>query len=356
MRGLEFPIIGTKVPHLSKKFDLTNPKGRKEYWGVKAGEEIRTIGKYLSKSNFMAFLIGKKNSGKGTYAKLFTEIFGEEKVIHLSVGDLVREYSTNWQSFVQTSSFAKLKNLYRGYVAFDEAVSNLLARTTKTLLPTEFVLALLKLRIGELKGKSIFVDGLPRELDQVSYSLFFRDLAGYTDAPDFFVLIDIPETIIDERIRYRVVCPLCNTSRNKKLFPTSKVGYDSEKRDFYLLCDNPNCEGPRMQKKEGDNLGLAPIRERLAKDEEILKSVFSLHGIAKILLRNHVGVSQASKYFDEYELTPEYEFSWDGNKERVEIIEKPWIVKDDNGSFCYSLLAPAVVVSFLKQLVEVLKI
>ena len=197
MRGLEFPIIGTKIPRLSKKFNLTSPKGRKEYFNVKAGEEIRTIGRYLRKSNFVAFLTGKKNSGKGTYAKLFTEIFGEEKVIHLSVGDLVREYSTNWDSFVKTSSFAKLKNLYRGYVSFDEAVESLLARTTKTLLPTEFVLALLKLRIGELKGKSIFVDGLPRELDQVSYSLFFRDLAGYTDAPDFFVLIDIPEAIID---------------------------------------------------------------------------------------------------------------------------------------------------------------
>ena len=354
MRGLEFPIIGTKIPRLSKKFDLTSPKSRKEYFNVKAGEEIRTIRKYLGKSNFMAFLIGKKNSGKGTYAKLFTEIFGEEKVIHLSVGDLVREYSTSWENFVKSKSFAKLKNLYRGYVSFDEALERLLERTTKTLLPTEFVLALLKLRIGELKGKSIFVDGLPRELDQVSYSLFFRDLAGYTDAPDFFVLIDIPEAIIDERIKYRVVCPLCNTSRNKKLFPTSKVGYDSKKRDFYLLCDNPNCEGARMEKKEGDNLGLEPIRERLTKDEEILKSVFSLHGIGKILLRNHVGVSQASKYYDDYEITPEYNFEWNAKNKKVKVIEKPWKVIDDNGVESLSLLAPAVVVSMIKQLVEVL--
>jgi adenylate kinase family enzyme len=354
MRGLEFPIIGTKVPHLSKKFDLTSPGGREEYFNVKAGEEIRTIRKYLKESSFIAYLIGKKNSGKGTYAKLFSEIFGEEKVTHLSVGDLVREYSASWENFVQTSSFAKLKNLYRGYVSFDEAVKRLLNRSTQTLLPTEFVLALLKLRIGELKGKSIFIDGLPRDLDQVSYSLFFRDLAGYTDAPDFFVLIDIPESVIDERIKYRVVCPLCNTSRNTKLLITSKVSYDPKKRDFYLLCDNPDCEGARMEKKEGDELGLEPIRPRLAKDEEVLKSVFSLHGIGKILLRNHVPVSQASKYFDEYELTPEYKFSWDRKKKRVEIIEKQWTLKDDNDSPCYSLLAPPVVVSLLKQLVEVL--
>jgi len=354
MRGLEFPIIGTKIPHLSKKFDLTSPIGREEYFNAKAGEEIKTIRKYLKESSFIAYLIGKKNSGKGTYAKLFTEIFGEEKVIHLSVGDLVREYSASWENFAKSKSFAKLKNLYRGYVSFDEAVKGLLNRSTQTLLPTEFVLALLKLRIGELKDKSIFIDGLPRDLDQVSYSLFFRDLAGYTDAPDFFVLIDIPESVIDERIKYRVVCPLCNTSRNTKLLITSKVGYDPKKKDFYLLCDNPNCEGARMEKKEGDELGIEPIRPRLAKDEEILKSVFSLHGIGKIFLRNHVPVREASKYFDEYELTPEYSFKWEGKEKKVKVIEKPWSVKDDNGLESYSLLAPPVIVGLLKQLVEVL--
>ena len=110
-----------------------------------------------------------------------------------------------------------------------------------------------------------------------------------------------------------------------------------------------------MEKKEGDNLGLEPIRERLTKDEEILKSVFSLHGIAKILLRNHVGVSQASKYFDEYELTPEYVFKWDEKARKVKVEEKSWIFKDDNGVESFSLLAPAVVVSMIKQLVEVLE-
>lgn len=356
MRGLEFPIIGTKVPHLTKKFDLTSPKGRKEYFKAKSGEEIRSLKKYLKKSNFIAYLIGKKNSGKGTYAKLFTEIFGDEKVVHLSVGDLVREFSANWGNFSKSKSFVKLKGLYRGYVSFDEAIKRLLSRSTKSLLPTEFVLALLKLRIGELKGKSIFVDGLPRELDQISYSLFFRDLAGFTEAPDLFILIDIPEAVIDERIKYRVVCPLCNTSRNKKLFITSKVGYDSKKSDFYLLCDNPSCKGAKMEKKEGDEFGIEPIRPRLIKDEEILKSVFSLHGIGKVLIRNHIPLSQASKFFDEYELTPEYVFKWDAQKKRVEIKEKPWTIKDDSGELSFSLLAPAVVVSLLKQLGEVLEV
>ncbi|MFH1543121.1 MAG: hypothetical protein ABIE03_01135, partial [Patescibacteria group bacterium] len=90
----------------------------------------------------------------------------------------------------------------------------------------------------------------------------------------------------------------------------------------------------------------------LEKDEGILRSVFGLYGVPKILLRNHVPVDEAEKYFDKYEITPEYVFKLDGKKVKVE--EKPWSVKDDNGVECYSLLAAPVVVALIKQLVEVL--
>jgi len=111
-----------------------------------------------------------------------------------------------------------------------------------------------------------------------------------------------------------------------------------------------------MQKKEGDELGIEPIRSRLIKDEEILKSVFSLHGIGRILLRNHVSKGLAKKYFDDYELTPEYLLRWDKSRKRVEVIEKPWTVFDDGGRESFSLMAPTVFVSLLKQLVKVLNI
>jgi len=356
MKGFEFPIIGTKVSGLDKKFDLNSPSGRKQYFKAKAGSEIDDIKEYLKKGSFVAYLIGKKNSGKGTYAKLFTEIFGEDKVVHLSVGDLVREVHGNWARFSKSSAYDELKRIYRGYMSFDDAVNALLGRSTEKLLPTEFVLALLKLKIKELGGKSVFLDGLPRESDQISYSLYFRELAGYTDAADLFVLIDIPESVIDERIKYRVICPLCNTSRNKKLLITSKIESDSANNEFYLVCDNPTCRGARMEPKEGDNLGINPIKGRLLKDEEIIKTVFSLHGIPKILLRNHVPAAQAKKYFDDYELTPEYSFEWEKEEKKVKVIEKPWTIKDDNGVECFSLLAPPVMVAMVKQMAEVLKI
>jgi adenylate kinase family enzyme len=355
MKGLEFPVVGTKIKGLTKKFNLNSPEGRNEYFKAKAGNEIDKIKKYLEKETFVAYMIGKKNSGKGTYSQIFTEIFGSDKISLISIGDIVRNTSADWENFVKTDKYKRLKKLYRGYISFDEAVDALLGRSQGALLPTEFVLALLKLEIEGHKGKTLFIDGLPRDLDQVSYSLYFRDLIGYRDDPDMFVLIDIPESVIDERIKYRVVCPNCKNTRNIKLLITSKYEYDKKDEKFYLLCDSPRCSGGfRMEPKEGDSLGIGPIRERLNKDEEILRKAFALHGIPKILLRNHVATSEVNKYFDDYEITPEYSFKLDGDK--IEVIEKPWKVKDDNDVESVSLLSAPVVVAMLKQMADILEV
>ena len=43
-------------------------------------------------------------------------------------------------------------------------------------------------------------------------------------------------------------------------------------------------------------------------------------------------------------------------KKKVEVEEKPWTVKDDNGVESYSLLAPPVAVTLIKQLSKVLNL
>lgn len=357
MKNLEFPIIGTKVKGLKEKFDINSPAGRKKYYQAKVGDEVAQIKKYLKKGNtFVCYMLGKKNSGKGTYTKIVAEIFGSDKIAHISVGDLIREID-DWDTYKKTKEHDRAKKYYRGYISWDEAVKAHLNRSQSSLLPDEFILALLKAKIDDLQGKCLFLDGLPRNLDQVSYSLFFRDLINYREDQDIFVLIDIPESVIAERIKYRVVCPICKTSRNIKLLMTSSQEYDEKEKKFYLVCDNPDCDGSgkaRMAGKQGDDQGLEPIRERLNSDEELLRETFNLHGVPKILLRNHVPVSDAKKYFDEYELTPEYGMEWDANKKKVKVTEKHWTIKDDNGVECYSLLAAPVVVAFVKQLAEVL--
>jgi adenylate kinase family enzyme len=354
MKGLEFPIVGTKIKGLNTAFDLTDLQARKKYFEAKVGPEIKKIREYLKTETFMAFFVGKKNSGKGTYSGMMTEIFGQDKVALVGVGDLVREVHANWDKFVKTEEYEKLKKSYRGFISFEEAVERLHGRSTSSLLPSEFILALLKVKLEKYRGKAVFLDGLPRDMDQISYSLFFRDLANAREDPDMFILIDIPMAVIDERIKYRVICPKCKTSRSLKLLVTKDITYDKKNKKFFLHCDNPACEKEIMLPKEGDDLGIGPIKDRLVKDEEILKSVFGLHGMPKILLRNHVAVKDADKNFDSYELTPEFVLSWNDKKGIVEVGEKPWTIKDDNGKEAYSLMAPAVVVALIKQLADVL--
>jgi adenylate kinase family enzyme len=353
---MQFPIYKTKIEGIRKKFDLNNPKERKKYFELKAGKEIKKLKGYFEKGNtFIAYLLGKKNSGKGTYSKLFAEAVGPEKVEHFSVGDMIRNIDGELKDKKKKKELIEfLEKDYRGWVPVKELISALEKRSTTTLLPTELILALVKREIGKRSKRTLFIDGFPRGLDQMNFTLFFRDLIGYREDPDIFILIDVPNSVIDERIKYRRVCPVCQTSRNIKLLPTSKVEYDAPKKEFYLYCDNPDCKGSRMFPKEGDKKGIGPIRQRLKKDEELLKEAFSLHGIPKVLLRNSIPKAQARQYVDDYEITPEYYYLWNEKKKKVEVKEKPWTVPDNEGRPSYSLLAAPVALAMIKQITKVL--
>lgn len=352
---MRFPIFKTKTGE--PKFDLNNPASRRKYFEFKAGPEIRKLQEYLKKNTFIAYLLGKKNSGKGTYSKMLAEIFGHDKIDHFSVGDMMREIDKELKNKKSKEELvAFFKKEYRGWSPLGEIIPSLEKRSTKTLLSTELILALIKREIAKRKKKAIFIDGFPRNLDQVSLALFFRDLVGYRDDPDIFVLIDVPESVINERIKWRRICPFCQTSRNLKLLPTSKISYDKKKKEFYLICDNPKCKGAKMISKEGDESGIKPIKKRLKDDEKIIDKVLSLQGIPKVLLRNSIPVKEAKKFVDEYEITPEYVYQWDEKEKKVITKERSWVIPDDEGEPSYSLLAPPVAVSLIKQIVEVLSL
>ena len=352
---MQFPIYKTKTKS-NQIFNLTDPKERKTYFELKAGKEIKKLRDYLRKGNtFIAYLLGKKNSGKGTYTKLFMEAVDDKRVASVSIGDLVRK---THREIAQKDKRKELINFleknYRGFLPIKDVLKALEKRSTKTLLPTEFILALVKKEIMETKKKALFIDGFPRELDQVSYSLFFRDLVGYRTDPDIFILIDVPESVINERMKWRVVCPHCQSSKNLRLYLSKKIKYDGRNKKFYFVCDNLKCQGVKMMPKEGDRLGTKPIRKRLELDEKLIKQAFSLHGIPKVLLRNSIPAKQVKKYIDDYEITPEYIFKWDTKSKKVEIIEKPWTVLDNENVSSYSLLPPPVAVSMIKQIANIL--
>lgn len=349
---IKFPLFKTKIKN-SPKLDLADVKDREKYFELKAGPEIKKLREYLKENSFIAYLLGKKNSGKGTYAKMFKEIVDKENIEHFSIGDMVREVDKELEDEAKRKELIKfLENNYRGFVPLKKIIESLEKRSTSKLLPSELILALAKREIAKKGGKALFIDGFPRELDQVSYSLFFRDLVNYRQDPDIFVLIDVPEAVIDERIKHRVVCPVCQTSRNLKLLPTKKI--EEEKGKFHLICDNSECQGKRMVAKEGDEAGIEPIKDRLKLDGKLIEKAFSLQGIPKVLLRNSVPVDKAKELLDDYEITPEY--GYEEKKGKVEIVEKPWQIKDDNGVSSYSLMPPPVVISLIKQMVRALNL
>ncbi len=355
MKGVNFPIFRTKIEGLDRKFDLSSIDGRKEYFYKKAGGAIEFIQKYLRKNTFVTYLLGKKSAGKGTYSKLFIETFGGDRVQHISIGDVVRDVSTSLDDNSKKQQlFDFLQKEFRGFHSVEEVEEILRGRSTENLISSELVLALLKFEISKHSGKALFIDGFPRAHDQIPYTLFFKDLIDYRRDPDFLTFIDVPESVLEARVKSRLVCPICNLPRSMKLSLTSFIDYDKEKEEYFMMCDNAECNKERMVPKEGDHLGLEPIRKRLDTDERIMKKLLDLHGISKVMLRNSIPVENAKENVDEYETTPEYYFEG-GKTGRISIKEKPWQLEDDNGIRSYSLLPATVAVSFFKQIADVLE-
>jgi len=352
--SLNIPLFSTKTKNVNQKFDLSDPGQRQIYFKKKAGKEIKQIKTFLDNHTFVAIMLGKKGAGKGTYSGLLKEIFGENRIAQISVGDITRSV---FQEIQNKKGLASLKDYleknYRGYISINKAINIFLGKTQSRLLPTEFILSLVTREIAKTPKKALLIDGFPRKADQISYSLYLRQIINFRNDPDFMVFIDVPEAVIDARIKARVICPKCQTSRNLSLLPSSKVGYDDKKNKFYLICDKLGCNGGRMVGKAGDNLGIQAIRDRLDLDGKLMDMAKDIHGLPKIFLRNSVPSNQATKLFDQYEITPEFYYQKQKNGQII-TKQKPWTFKDDQGVDSVSLMAPAVIISSLRQLAKIL--
>src|SRR3989338_11382103 len=136
MKGISFPVFKTKSEGISQKFSLEDPAERRKYFDAKAGPEIEKLREWLRDNKFVGFLLGPKNSGKGTYTKLFMEAVGSERVAHISVGDVVRSVHKDLAHHGKKSELEGfLKKRYRGFISLKSIWEVIEGRDTKTLLP-----------------------------------------------------------------------------------------------------------------------------------------------------------------------------------------------------------------------------
>ena len=339
-------LLPPKVESQGKKWDLTKIKERHEYFKHKLGKKLPKLQQIFSEQTFIVYMLAPKLAGKGTYLSILRELVGNT-FYQLSVGDLVREFQKEYPK--NPEKYAGLRELYRGFVSFEDAVEAMLDPSITNVKSTEFVLALIKLKIQQIGRKIIFLDGFPRTEDQIMYSLFMRDLMAFRDDPDFFMMINIPITIIDMRIRYRRVCPKCGSSRNIKLLPTDQLAWDKEKNEVILLCDTPECNRQPMVPKPGDEVGVQALLPRLKRDFKLLEIARTLHGVDRIELFNAIPVDVAPKYYEPYELTPIYDYEYKNGK--VIVKTSPWVVEEAGNKY-YSLLPAPALLQFVDQFLK----
>lgn len=347
---VDYTWVKTKTDD-KKEYDLADPAMRRLYFNSKVGDEVQKLQEFLKKNSFIAYFLAPKMAGKGTYTAMLREIIGEDLIEHISVGDIVRKSHKEFEEKGKKAEvYLYMKDHYRGFLDLEKVFDALICRDTKSVsIPTEFVLSLVKMEIDNLGARTIFLDGFPRKIDQISYSLYFRDLINHREDRDFFLLINLPVEIINQRIKSRMICPECQTSRNLSLAPTTKVGCDEGDGCYYLICDNPSCKELRMVCKEGDELGIENIKDRIVGDLDLMEKARSMYGIEKIEIYNSLEKEKALDYVDDYELTKEYSFEKDKNG-YIKKIEKPFAIKD-NGKEYISLLPAPALVQLIKQLV-----
>lgn len=139
-------------------------------------------------------LLGPPGAGKGTQAEAISKMFD---IPHISTGDLFRENLKN-----ETPLGLKAK----AYMDAGE------------LVPDELVIELVKDRIVRDDCKNGYLlDGFPRTVAQASALSDFNQQLG--KALDYAVNIEVPESLLVERMVGRRTCPKCGTTYHIKYHP-----------------------------------------------------------------------------------------------------------------------------------------
>ena len=324
-----------------------------EFFKKRIPNEVKSLNKKLAKKPVVLFMLAKKVAGKGTYSK-WLERVTDNKFMQVAVGDMMRE----GEAMANMMLGRALLHDTLKEEGFDEAkirkfIENMKKLDQSKLYPTPKITTLLKVLLKEIAeenpGKSLIIDGLPRDVDQVEVAIALGKEYEKQKMDWFFVEIDCAESVLEARLKERRVCPECGNSRNIQLLLTPRIEHDKD--GFHLVCDSPGCKNVRMIKKPGDELGLEPIRDRQDLIAKVMKkSREKVPTDRYITVSNTVPVAEAKKH-NQKDFTEAAELSWDKDKKKVKVEYSPWIVKDDDGLDAYSRYAEPVVGDLIKELV-----
>ena len=357
LEDYKYSVDYSKIPKAiktEKNLNLFDLKDRKEYFEIKCGKEIKLLKEYLKTNTFIGYLVAPKLAGKGSYTVLLREVLGNNLFEVISVGDLIRNAHLDFEKNGKKSEIYKYgEGHYRGELTLDEVFEALINRDGSQLLSNDFALMLIKREIDRIGKKAIFIDGFPRNVDQVSYSLYFRELVNYREDPDFFVLINIPMQIIADRIKGRRACPKCGNQRNIPLSVTPEVKYDEKKKELNLICDISGCQNEIMVAKEGDEKGIELIRKRIETDLDLMDYARKIYGIPAIEIYNAIELDKADEYSVPYERTQITKLNCEEGKIKRENSE--YVIEIDDRKYIGFVQIPPVV-QLIKQLVKVLNL
>ena len=328
----------------------------KEYFLKRIPKAVKKLNEILNKQPVVLFMMAKKLAGKGTYTGHLNEATDNEFVF-VTIGDLMREAEAMANMGLGK---ALLHDAFREE-KFSEAetakfLKNIQKLDQTMLYPTGYVVRMLTALLQEIAeenpGKSLVIDGLPRNVEQIKDAIALAKKYEKDGMKYFFVEIDCPDSVLEARVVNRRICPVCRTSRNVTLLLTPEIEYDKKNKEFILICDNPMCKRTKMEKKAGDELGLAPLAERQALTERMMAAVRKKVPASKhILVHNCVAVEDAKKH-DPKDFTEEATLTWDEKSGKVIREFSPWVVKDNEGCDSYSRYSEPVAADLIVELVK----
>jgi adenylate kinase len=176
-------------------------------------------------------IFGPPGSGKGTYASRLMNKLG---VPHISTGDLVRAEIRN-----QTPLGKKIEKY----------------SSSGTLVPDEVITEMLRKRLASGVSNGFILEGYPRTVGQA------KELDGITRV-DVVVNLDVPDSVIVDRLSARLQCRTCGSIFNEKTMKPKVPG----------KCDK---DGGELFRRVDDQPEV--IRERLRVYQEASEPVISYY-------------------------------------------------------------------------------